>query len=120
MENVTVEFLLQLIFGLVVTTPGATALIVVLVNILKMTPWVTDDMAPKVVNILTVLTALVLGLLVMFVPSFSLPGLDNTFASVAQVLTAFLPVLMILIKWLSPYFYKAVRGVPVIGYHFEK
>lgn len=117
-EPTAIEFLVQLLFGLVVTVPGFTALGVVIVNLLKIPGWVTDGNAPTILNIFNVLSAVAIGLLTLFLPGFSVPGLDVTFGQLANILTVLLPTFALLYKWLAPYFHKAIRGFPLIGYSF--
>lgn len=119
MDSPTIEFLLQLIFNLSLAVPGGAALIVVLISIGKMLGWVKDEHSQVAVNILNVLFALVIGVLAIFFPTVNIPGLDAFLQSLAGTLTAFLPLLAILIRWLAPYFYKAVRGVPLIGFSYS-
>ena len=120
MDNPTIEFLLHLLFGVALVAPGATALVVVLVNVGKLFGVVKDGHAPAFVNILNVLFALVFGVLAKFFPAVNVPGLDTTVGSISATLTAFLPLLVIAVKWLAPKFYPALQGVPVLGYHFPK
>jgi len=121
METVTIESLLYLIFALTVAAPGATALVVVLVNILKMFGVVKDGAAVLWTNILNVLFAVTLGVLAFFFPAVNIGGLDEFLNSLSGTLTAFLPLLAILVKWLAPLMYGAVRGVPLLGYtHSDK
>lgn len=120
MENTTIEALVQLLFNLSVAVPGMAALVVVVVNILKMFKVVTDGNAPFFVNVLNIGFAVVIGVLALFFPAVNIPGLDETFGSLAGMLTAFLPLLAILVKWLAPLFYKAIRGFPVLGFHYKK
>jgi len=112
----TIEFFLKLLFNLVLATPGATALVVVLVNIGKVIGWVKDNNAEVAINVLNVVMAIVIGCLALFLPNLNIPGLDATFGSLAATLTAFLPLLAILVKWLAPTVYGAFRGVPLVGH----
>ena len=120
MDNPTIEFLLKLLFDLAYLAPGAAALVVVLANIGKMFGWVKDGATQVTFNLLNVLFAVVIGVLALFFPTVNIPGLDKTFGDLAGYLTAFLPLLAILVKWLSPALYGAIRGVPVLGYHHPK
>lgn len=116
----TIENIVKLVFGLAVAAPGAAALVVVLVNIGKMLGWVKDDKAGVAVNVLNVLFAVVLGVLALFFPSVNIGGLDDFLNGLSGTLTAFLPLLAILVKWLAPFFYGAVRNVPLLGYSHSK
>lgn len=120
MDTPTIETLLKLLFGLAIAAPGSAALVVVLVNILKMVGVVKDSQSKLAVNLLNVLIAIVLGILAAFFPNVSIGGLDELLKSLSGILTAFLPLLAILVKWLAPLFYDAVRGTPLLGYHFKK
>lgn len=120
MENPTIEFLLGLLFNLALFAPGAGLLAVVLVNVGKIFKIVKDDFAQVSLNILNVVFAIVIGVLALFFPGVDIPGLDKTFGSLADTLTAFLPLLMMLMRWITPEVYGAMRGVPVLGYHYKK
>ncbi len=117
-EPAAIDFLVQLLFGLAVTVPGFTALGVVLVNLLKIPGWVTDGNSQIVLNIFNVVSAVVIGVLALFLPTVDIPGLDVMFGKLAGVLTVLLPTFVLLYKWLAPLFYKAIRGVPLIGYSY--
>lgn len=117
-EQTAIDYLVQLLFGLAVTVPGFTALGVVLVNLLKIPGWVTDGNAPVALNIFNVLSAVVIGLLTLFLPNVDVPGLDVTFGNWAGVLMVLLPTFVLLYKWLAPYFHKAIRGFPFLGYSY--
>lgn len=118
METSTIETLVKLLFGLAIAAPGSAALVVVLVNILKMIGIVKDTQAGLAVNILNIAIAVILGVLALFFPAVNLGGLDEFLKSLSGTLTAFLPLLAILVKWLAPFFYNSVRGIPLIGYHY--
>lgn len=120
MATPTIETLVKLLFGLAIAAPGSAALVVVLINILKMIGLVKDTQSGLAVNILNVVIAIVLGVLALFFPNVNIGGLDEFLKSLSGTLTAFLPLLAILVKWLAPYFYGAIRGVPLLGYHFKK
>lgn len=120
MDTPTIETLVKLLFGLVIAAPGSAALVVVLINILKMVGLVKDSQSKLAINILNVVIAIILGVLAFFFPHVNLGGLDDFLKSLSGTLTAFLPLLAILVKWLAPMFYDAVRGVPLLGYHFKK
>lgn len=115
MDAPTIENLVKILFGLVLTAPGASALGVVIVNLLKIPGWVKDDKAQFAINVVNVLFALFFGAASLFT-SWNIPGLDLKFADFAKVLTVFLPVFALIFKWLAPYLYRVVRGVPVVGY----
>jgi len=115
-EPTDIDFLVQLLFGLAVTVPGFTALGVMLVNLLKIPGWVTDGNAQIALNIFNILSAVVIGLVTLFLPNVDVTGFDLTFGKLAGALTVLLPTFVLLYKWLAPYFYQAIRGVPVVGY----
>ena len=116
----SIEKLLELLFHLAIAAPGAAALIVILVNIGKALKWVKDDTAQLAVNILNVVFAVVIGVLATWFPTVNVGSLDALLESLAGTLTVFLPVLVILVKWIAPLFYGAVRGVPLLGYTHSK
>lgn len=118
MENPTIEFLLGLLFNLALFAPGAGLLAVVLVNIGKMFKIVKDGMSQVALNIVNVVFAVVIGVLAVFFPGVNIPGLDAVFGSLANTLTAFLPLLMVLMRWIAPEIYGAMRGFPVLGHHY--
>lgn len=114
--NTTIDFLTQLVFGLAVTVPGFAAFGVVLINLLKIPGWVPGDKAPIFLNIFNVLSAVAIGVLALFFPQINIPAVDKTFGTLTENLGILLPSFMLLYKWVSPLFYQAVRGVPVVGY----
>lgn len=116
MEVTTIEQIVLLIFSLSVAAPGAAALIVVLINVLKMFGVVKDGQAPLFTNIFNILVALAIGILAVWFPNVGWDSLDAFLQSLSGTLTAFLPLLAILVKWLAPLFYKAIRGTPLLGY----
>ncbi len=115
-EPTAIDFLVKLLYGITITVPGFTALGVVLANLFKIPGWITDGNVQIFLNIFNVLAALVIVVLVSFFPDVDVPGLDVTLGKIAGTLTVLLPTFILLFKWLSPYFYRAIRGVPVIGY----
>lgn len=115
----TIENLVQLLFHLAVAAPGSAALIVVLISLGKMLGIVKDGKSPQWVNILNVVFALLLGVLATFFPTVNIGGLDAFLQSLAGTLTAFLPLLAILVKWLAPLFYGAVKDVPLLGFSYS-
>lgn len=120
MDNPTISFLLELLFGVALVAPGATTLVIVLVNIGKLFGAVKDSTAPTAVNVLNILFAIAFGVLAKFFPDVNIPGMDATFGAISGTLTAFLPLLALAVKWLAPKLYPVLRGVPVLGYHFSK
>ncbi len=117
-ESPAIDFLIQLLFGIAITVPGFTALGVVIVNVLKIPGWVNDGNAQIALNIFNVFSAVLIGIVTLFLPAVDIPGLDITFGKLASVLTVLLPTFVLLYKWLAPYFYKAIRGFPLIGYSY--
>lgn len=110
-----IEYLVSVIFGLIVTVPGATALGTILVNLLKIPNWVTDTNAALWSNIINVAFALFIGFASLFT-NWDIPGLDTKFSELSNTLAILLPVFVLLYKWLAPIFYGAIRGVPLLGY----
>lgn len=120
MESVSIDQILQLVFNLSLAAPGVAALIAVLISIGKMFGFVKDGYAPLALNILNTLFALAIGVVVVFFPSVNFGGLDAFLKSLSGTLTAFLPVLAILVRWLAPQVYNAFRGFPLLGYTHTK
>lgn len=112
-----VETLLRLIFGLSVTLPGVGLLVPVLVNIGKVFKIVKEDQAGLAVNILSLAFAVFIGAASLFT-TWDIPGLDMKFSDLANTLTVLLPTLVLLVKWISPIFYGAIKGIPFIGYSY--
>jgi len=115
-QPVATDYWVDLLFGLIVTVPGFTALGVVIVNVLKIPGWVTDGSATLWQNILSVLFAILIGCLIHFFPNVSIPALDVKFGQLAQTLTALLPIFAILYSWLAPILHNAIRGFPFLGH----
>jgi len=115
-ENVAIDFLTQLLFGLTVTVPGFTALGVVLINLLKIPGWIKDGAVPVALNVFNVVSAIAIGVLTAFFPQVNIPALDVKFGEISNYLIVLLPTFVLLYKWLAPLFYGAVRGVPLLGY----
>jgi len=117
-QPTSIDYLVQLVFGIAVTVPGFTTLGVVLVNLMKIPGWVKDGNTQLALNIFNVLSAVVIGALTLFLPNVDIPGLDANFGRLAGVLTVLLPTFVLLYKWLAPYIHQAIRGVPGIGHSF--
>jgi hypothetical protein len=117
--NPTIEFLVELIFGLAITVPGASALVVILINIGKALKWVPDTRAGTVSNVLSVGMALLIGAASLYT-TWDIPGLDIQFSSLAANLTILLPVLVLILKWANPTLHSAIRGFPLLGYSNSK
>lgn len=110
-----IDYLLQVIFGLSITVPGAALLGTMIINLIKIPGWVTDGSAPFWSNVVNVVFALFIGFASLFT-SWNIPGLDTKFADLANTLAILLPVFVLLYKWLAPIFHGALRGFPLIGY----
>ncbi len=115
-EPVAVDFLVKILFGLSITVPGFTAAGVTLVNLLKIPGWVADGNAQVIQNVLSVVFAIVIGCLTLFLPNVNVGALDVKFGDFAKMLTVLLPTFAILYSWLAPLLHNAIRGFPLIGY----
>lgn len=117
-QSPTVEYLVQLLFGLSVSVPGFATLGVVIVNILKTNKWVKDSSAPAIFNIINVLFAVFIGIASTYT-KWDIPGLDVKFAALSDTLTILLPAFVLLSKWLAPIIHGAIRGFPILGHSYS-